>query len=255
MQLSPVAAKDDLVAFLKRDYANNLYFFTYLNVNSNPETRILVGKENGQIAVAIMITPVHCSISSLNIACIEKAAGEIPPINSLHVLGRSDYVERLLSISVGPVRDPHQYVLCQLQAGTAIRNPGCVSFRASYAEQSELVKFYNSNDMLYGAKRRLPEILNWGRAHYVRHNGEIVSCALTTTETQDAAMIGAVFTKPSHRKRGYASSCIVGLCQGLVIENKTPYLFYKTEDLILKGLYETLGFSKIGDWVLATIRS
>jgi GNAT superfamily N-acetyltransferase len=255
MLLAPFTDIDELVAFLKRDYANNLYFFTYLDGSSivKPENRILVGKDGGEIVTAVLMTPVHCSISSLDTAYIEQAADQIPPLNSLHVVGRSDYVERLLSMGEGPERDPHEYTLCQLQAEIGAYVARQPSLRASHAQLRELAKFYDNNDMLYDAKSRLPGILNWGRVHYARCNGKIVSCALTTTETEDAAMIGAVFTEPKHRKQGYASACVRGLCQGLVEENKTPYLFYKTEDRFLKGFYEALGFKKIGDWILATL--
>ncbi|MEQ8175533.1 MAG: GNAT family N-acetyltransferase [Syntrophomonadaceae bacterium] len=257
MLLSPFTDLAELVAFLKRDYANNLYFFTYLDGCSivDPQNRILVGKDNGEIVIAVLITPVHCSISSLNAAGIEQAADQMPPLSSLHLVGRSDYIQKLMSIGEGPERDPHEYTLCQLRAERAGYNPGETSQRASHAQLRELVDFYGNNDMLYDAKSRLPGILNWGRVHYVRHNDKIVSCALTTTETEDAAMIGAVYTEPEQRKQGYASSCLMGLCQGLIKEGKTPYLFYRTEDLALKGLYEALGFEKLGEWILATIRT
>lgn len=254
MLLSPCDDIGELIQFLQIDYANNLYFFTYLDENGiNPENHIMVGKINGEIVIAILITPVHCSISSSNIDYIEQAAEQIPPLSSLHVVGRSDYVEKLLSIGEGPERDQHEYSLCQLSVGSTSNNPRHNSTGASHADLRELVQFYSNNDMLYDAKGRLPGILNWGRVHYVRHNRKIVSCALTTTETDDAAMIGAVFTNPEHRNRGYASSCLMRLCRELIKQKKTPYLFYKTEDLHLESLYKRLGFEKIGDWVLATI--
>lgn len=253
MRLSPFNDVDELTKFLKRDYANNLYFFTYLDAVSiaKLENRILVGKDNGEIVVGVLMTPVHCSISSLNLSYIQQAANELPPLNSLHVVGRRDYVGKLLSLAKGPERETHEYTLCQLSTPVTGYFTHS-SLRASQAHLCELVDFYDNNDMLYDARGRLPGILNWGRIHYIRNNGKIASCALTTTETEDAAMIGAVFTEPEHRNRGYAGSCVMGLCQGLIKENKTPYLFYKTEDPYLKNFYGTLRFQKIGDWLLST---
>lgn len=254
MRLRECSDIDKLIRFLKIDYANNLYFFTYLSQSSvqQQENKILVGEIDGEIVVAILITPIHCAISSLGAYNIELVAAQIPPINSIHVVGRNDYVEKLLHLNKGPRRQKHDYTLCEMLPGISDHRRLPVATRASHEDLEELVWFYNHNDMLYDAQKRLPGILNWGKIYYVRGNGEIISCALTTTETEDAAMIGAVFTCPEFRNRGYARACLVELGRELLLQNKTPYLFYKSDNVMLAKFYGALGFRKIGDWILAT---
>lgn len=72
--MEPIADTDiqELVLFLKRDYANNLYFFTYLDGTGwrkprEPGVTVLVGRETGAITVAILISPVHCCVSASHI--------------------------------------------------------------------------------------------------------------------------------------------------------------------------------------------
>ncbi|MGE5395995.1 MAG: GNAT family N-acetyltransferase, partial [Chitinophagales bacterium] len=126
------------------------------------------------------------------------------------------------------------------------------SQRAAESDLYDLVEFYDQNDMLLNASSRLPGILSWGKICFIKIDHEIVSCALTTTETDDAAMIGAVYTATRFRNNGYAKDCILHLCRDLVLEYKKPYLFYRSEDDLLRGFYYSIGFRPISDWILAT---
>lgn len=86
---------EELVRFLKRDYANNLYFFTYINEPGgasppDPDAKVLVARESGAITLAILISPTHCCVSTSNIGLLEGAARQLPPIESIHFYETED---------------------------------------------------------------------------------------------------------------------------------------------------------------------
>lgn len=244
----------ELVPFLKLDYANNLYFFTYINeiLSRKSDVNVLIGKLNEKIVISLLITPIHCCISSTNIEYIDLITDQLPPITSVHVLGRCDFVEKLIQVTNGPDREKHLYSFSKLTSMSLPFKQKTSSIKASKSDLNDLIEFYNNNDMLINGETRLTPILTWGKIYFIRKDNKIVSCALTTTETNDAAMIGAVFTKPGHRNKGYAKDCILNLCRELVSNNKIPYLFYESGSLLLTKMYESLGFSKINSWMLAT---
>lgn len=104
----------ELIPFLKLDYVNNLYFFTYLGESTdNPNIQLLIVKHRHKIELALLLTPIHCCISSSNIEYIYAIAAQLPPINSIHITGRSDFVDHLLKISKGPERSKQMYSFCE----------------------------------------------------------------------------------------------------------------------------------------------
>lgn len=244
----------ELESFLKLDYANNLYFFTYIDElrNKNSDITILVEKINGTIILSLLLTPTHCSISSTSAEYIDLIAEQLPPINSVHIVGQSDQVKKLINVSSGPTREMHSYSLCKLNLSSLPFIDLTNSKKATYSDLPNLIEFYKNNEMLINFKTRLPQILTWGNAYFVQMDDEIISCALTTTETNDAAMLGAVFTNLDYRNKGYSKECIISLCQELVLNNKVPYLFYASDNLLLTRLYEAIGFKQVDNWILAT---
>ena len=256
MLLTKCENPSELIPFLKLDYANNLYFFTYLSkFIGNSDIQFLIAKPGHEIKLALLLTPIHCCISSFNTEFIHAIADQLPPINSFHIVGRSDFVEHLLKINIEPERNKHIYSLCELIKTTVLNEIITESQKASESNLKELIEFYNSNDMLFGAEFRLPAILSWGTAYFIKRDGKIVSCALTTTETNDAAMIGAVYTTPQFRNHGYAKDCISNLIRQVTLHHKQIYLFYDPSDSSLSQLYYSLGFRKTNTWILATRNS
>lgn len=253
MILSKCDNYQELIAFLKLDYANNLYFFTYLNANPiDSAANFLVAKEAGKVSLALMVTPIHCCLSCSDPTQIYAIAEQLPIINSIHVVGRKDLHEALLKVCRSSERSPGIYTFCEhsLTRFPDKLQSGCQ--KADHVNLDELAAFYEHNDMLYDARNRLSAILSWGSIYLKQVDHEIVSCALTTTETDQAAMIGAVYTRPEYRSRGYAKDCTTALCSELVAKNKKPYLFYKTDKLPLQKFYASLGFKPIYTWLLAS---
>lgn len=252
MRLNKCKNDAELISFLKQDYVNNLYFFTYLNdITNSADNQFLVGKWRDKIVLVLLITPIHCCISAVHPRYI-YAVDQLPPIQSIHVVGRQDLVEGLLKLSAGPKRDQHIYSFGELALGAEPGKQHTASRKASPSDLHDLIEFYGRNDMLIGAENRLPGILSWGTIYFVEQDRKIISCALTTTETDDTAMIGAVFTLPEYRRYGYARDCIISLSKELAANHKKPYLFYQTDNLWLRQFYKSLGFVQTSTWLLAS---
>lgn len=85
-------------------------------------------------------------------------------------------------------------------------------------------------------------------SHKLRHNtamcvslrekDRLVSCAMTVSQSQTCAVIGAVATEKSQRGRGFGSACVYELCKRL---SDREILLLRERDKN-KGFYESLGF-------------
>ncbi len=108
--------------------------------------------------------------------------------------------------------------------------------------------------------KQLPSFEGWylDVCHRLRHdcchiaaiceNGVPISSAMTVAEHQDGAVIGAVATHPSHRRKGYAGRCVGTLAERMRMQGKTVYICPKTD--AAKRLYESLGFVLYGETVI-----
>jgi GNAT superfamily N-acetyltransferase len=79
-----------------------------------------------------------------------------------------------------------------------------------------------------------------------RHEGVPVSCAMTTSECKEAAVIGGVATLEGARGRGYASSNVLTLADMLLSEGKRVFLSPKNESA--RALYSQIGFRECSGW-------
>lgn len=68
-----------------------------------------------------------------------------------------------------------------------------------------------------------------------------VASAMTVSEWNGGAVIGAVATDPKHRGQGYAAACVTSLTAALQQENKQVFICPKNE--YARRLYEWLGFT------------
>lgn len=85
-----------------------------------------------------------------------------------------------------------------------------------------------------------------GRTVGVTVDGEAVACALTVAETETAAVIGGVATRPEHRRRGYAKACVTALTAALQAEHKRVLIAPHGNET--KTLYAGWGFVPAGTW-------
>lgn len=101
--------------------------------------------------------------------------------------------------------------------------------------------FHNLNfDIVYSNFTRK---INRGisNTYYLKHNGTIVSGAISTIYGDDTIYITFVSTSPEYRKQGYAARVI----KHIVAENTDKKVILKCEDA-LKPFYEKLGFKAVG---------
>ena len=78
----------------------------------------------------------------------------------------------------------------------------------------------------------------------IEDGDDIVSTALTVSETENAALIGGVATSFTHRKKGYATQCIKTLLSTL--PQKIVYI--APVDADAQRLYQSLGFAAHDTW-------
>ncbi|MCP8615879.1 GNAT family N-acetyltransferase [Salirhabdus salicampi] len=88
----------------------------------------------------------------------------------------------------------------------------------------------------------------FSRVFYVEEDGEMVSSAMTTAENSMSAMVIGVCTLPGYKRKGYASACMIRLCNELLQEGKQLCLFYDNPEA--GKIYKRLGFVDIGKWVM-----
>ncbi|SDY02224.1 hypothetical protein SAMN05421736_101160 [Evansella caseinilytica] len=88
------------------------------------------------------------------------------------------------------------------------------------------------------------------RTFYIEDEGEIVSTASTAAENSLSAMIVAVATSASHKRKGLASQCLVKLVRELLDEGKQLCLFYDNPEA--GSIYKRIGFEDIGFWMMYT---
>ena len=79
---------------------------------------------------------------------------------------------------------------------------------------------------------------------YALENGTPVSCAVAPFTANKSGVVAGVFTKESHRKKGYATKCV----KNLLVDMKSNgveevYLWCETHNI---KLYENIGFSVCG---------
>lgn len=68
------------------------------------------------------------------------------------------------------------------------------------------------------------------------------------------AVIGGVVTHPAHRGHGYATAATTHLCAALLESGRVPYLFYRRDNTSAARVYEKIGFTPLGDALLAELR-
>ncbi|ALX47504.1 GNAT family N-acetyltransferase [Lentibacillus amyloliquefaciens] len=88
------------------------------------------------------------------------------------------------------------------------------------------------------------------RTFYIKIGDKIVSTASTTAENTMSAMIVGVATLQGYKQKGYATACMIRLCEKLLSEGKELCLFYDNPEA--GAIYKRIGFKDIGFWMLYT---
>lgn len=113
------------------------------------------------------------------------------------------------------------------------------------SDLDEVISLYKRVFGSFSTKEVMIERLIGGRGRglCIRIDGEIVSVAQSEFETDTAALIVGVATKPEFQKRGLAMSCVWELSRRLLSENKIVYLLY--DNINAGRIYSKIGFKKV----------
>lgn len=118
----------------------------------------------------------------------------------------------------------------------------------------KLYHFYQrAEGMEPRSKNSLLQTLERDRLFYATKMGKIVAAALTHCETDQAALIGGVYTQPAHRGKGYSHACVQALVETLQSAGKTPCLFYEQNNQAAANLYRKMGFTPQGKWIIVEL--
>jgi uncharacterized protein len=179
----------------------------------------------------------------------DKNANTLVGIESI-----ADKVKRYL---VKPVKNSRSYLYAELKS-TEPRNfqKNAEVSLATETDVNKLVVLYKKVPEFEGDNHN-PEVIaqnitkGWSRNYVIESDGEYVSSASTVCENNLSAMISAVCTLTSHKKKRYATKCLENLIFDLQMEGKTLCLFYDNEEA--GRIYKRLGFKDIEKWNVSTL--
>lgn len=107
-------------------------------------------------------------------------------------------------------------------------------------------EFSDSTLSVERKRRRLQDGVS--RSFFLEEEGLVVSSASTDAENSLSAMVVGVATLGTHKKKGYATQCMVKLCNQLLNEGKELCLFYDNPEA--GAIYKRIGFEDIGLWMM-----
>ena len=86
------------------------------------------------------------------------------------------------------------------------------------------------------------------RRGWVWDDGGAVSTASTTGETPNGIRVGAVYTPPEHRGRGYATACVAAVSQAeLDAGRRWCFLFTDLANPVSNRIYRRIGYEPVRD--------
>jgi uncharacterized protein len=119
-------------------------------------------------------------------------------------------------------------------------------------DAEDLVNLINSIpefDSTLTVERKLRELKDGtSRSFFIEEDGKMVSTASTAAENSMSAMVVAVATLENYKKKGYATKCMLKLCNELLLEGKDLCLFYDNPEA--GAIYKRIGFEDIGFWMM-----
>lgn len=97
-----------------------------------------------------------------------------------------------------------------------------------------------------GYRERIRELIDKKRSIIRIVNGEIATKCEFSAVTADAVQLMGVWTNPRYRRRGLSNELLREVCGHLFRKGKTVTLFVNDFNKPAIGLYESLGFQRIG---------
>jgi len=99
-------------------------------------------------------------------------------------------------------------------------------------------------------KRRIEDAMSRGLAFGAYKDGMLASVATVPEIVDDIAFIRGVYTVPSLRSSGFATSACSALVKDVISLGKDAALWVATDNLPARNIYEKIGFQKTGHILL-----
>jgi RimJ/RimL family protein N-acetyltransferase len=206
------------------------------------------------------------TLSALASTVISKATGGLLSLLS----GHASQVAPLLPLvqDVGVSRPDRCYFRTLLPGDLTLSDWENVPWGFSpprLAGEGDIERLINFYQVGFYSLARLPSRAAWRnrlveqiafRTLYLIEDsqGKVASCALSSGEGSGAAMLGGVATLPEYVGRGLSTRCVGALCAHLFSKGLTSIsLFYLQDNDAAGRVYDKLGFSDGGEWLLAAL--
>ncbi|MFA9376811.1 MAG: GNAT family N-acetyltransferase [Lachnotalea sp.] len=254
-QLANKSNISELLCYFEQDLTNCLYSYIDLKKYGidNEDLKIYVCKENGLITA--VATLYYNGLQLFHSHSVYPVAATVSLIHELQptIISATTSVIDLLSESFKGVYEVEKGFVTSL-AKTYHSYEASNVKRATYGDLDEISELICSDEGLgghYSVYQLREQLLtrmeeDFGRNYIIRQDSQIVCHAATYAEVDNLAVISGVITHPDFRGKGLALELVTKLCDDLLLEGKSPHLFYYTKDS--ERLYKKIGFDSPSNW-------
>lgn len=169
--------------------------------------------------------------------------------------GLKEMTEEIETYLQRPLKRKRQtyYAKCTKLQNAVVDGTGVKKATADDAEQlvellNNIPEFGDSTITVERKSRGLED--GSSRTYYIEEDGIMVSTASTAAENSMSAMVVGVATLNEYKRKGYATTCMIRLCDELLKEGKELCLFYDNPEAGV--IYKRIGFEDIGYWMMYT---
>ncbi len=116
-------------------------------------------------------------------------------------------------------------------------------FRSSLAHQTKEERIKNMRERIASHKIH---------GFIIKEDNKVVAHASTSVETSSGAMVGAVFTLPDYRQKGYGRAVVIAITKYVLLKGQTPCLFYDNPKA--GKIYLDCGYKTFDYWCLGSLK-
>ncbi|TNK82101.1 hypothetical protein C4M98_00650 [Mycoplasmopsis pullorum] len=254
MQKLTIKNQSELLEFLNQDYINNLFFIGDLIEFGFDDTSVKSYGfyENNKLKAAIMLFHSTLLISDPdNFISKEELIEFIKNQSVSNIITEQECAQHINEL----IKKDYQIEIKQeeiLVLNRPITQEGFISNFANRDDLSLIIDGRKTIEEFKGVSAQGLKLDYLQRTYdtgfyipfIIKEQNIVASHASVACMTPKAAMIGGVYTLKEHRKKGYASDCVLNLCKWLQNKHKTPVLFF--DNPLAGSVYKKIGFEHFG---------